>query len=142
MAGKLRFHRLRHGCWNRRTKCGWSVWKVSAFEKLFLFMKDALHLVLTVAGRVAGARKLEFMAESIAMPSLLNGKMIYDEASETVASLDRHIIEELDRLHGVVHELEKAYLHDERFEMNLAELRGLTEGIADLIEQRNVALAG
>jgi Ni,Fe-hydrogenase III large subunit len=55
--------------------------------------------------------------------------------------VDRHIIEELDRLHRVVHELEKAYTHDERFEMNLSELRGITERIADFIEQRNVALS-
>ena len=89
----------------------------------------------------AGARKLEFLADSIAMPASTNGKMMSDDASESVSSLDHHIIEGLDRLHRVVHELEKAYLHDERFEMNLAELRGTTEAIADLIEQRNVALA-
>jgi hypothetical protein len=88
----------------------------------------------------AGARKLEFLADAIAMPSSANGKMISDEAADGVAPLDRQIIESLDHLHRVVHELEKAYLHDERFEMNLAELRGTTESIADLIEQRNVAL--
>jgi hypothetical protein len=89
----------------------------------------------------AGARKLEFLADSIAMPASTNGKMMSDDASESASSLDHQIIEGLDRLHRVVHELEKAYLHDERFEMNLAELRGTTEAIADLIEQRNVALA-
>jgi len=89
----------------------------------------------------AGARKLEFLADSIGMPASTNGKMMSDDASESVSSLDHQIIEGLDRLHRVVHELEKAYLHDERFEMNLAELRGTTEAIADLIEQRNVALA-
>ncbi len=88
----------------------------------------------------AGARKLEFLADAIAMASSTNGTMISDDASESVSSLDHQIIEALDRLHRVVHELEKAYLHDERFEMNLAELRGTTEAIADLIEQRNVAI--
>lgn len=88
----------------------------------------------------AGARKLEFLADAIVMPSTTNGKMITDEAVDGMAPLDRQIIEALDQLHRVVHELEKAYLHDERFEMNLAELRGTTEAIADLIEQRNVAL--
>ena len=39
------------------------------------------------------------------------------------------------------HELEKAYEHDERFEMNLAELRGITERLADFIEQRNLTLS-
>ena len=88
----------------------------------------------------AGARKLEFLADAIAMPSPANGKTISDDASECVAPVDQQVIEALDRLHRVVHELEKAYLHDERFEMNLAELRGTTEAIADLIEQRNVAI--
>ena len=88
----------------------------------------------------AGARKLEFLADAIVMPSTANGKMISHEAADGMAPLDRQIIEALDQLHRVVHELEKAYLHDERFEMNLAELRGTTEAIADLIEQRNVAL--
>jgi hypothetical protein len=40
-----------------------------------------------------------------------------------------------------VHELEKAYVHDQQFQMNLAELRTVCERIADLIEQRNLALS-
>lgn len=88
----------------------------------------------------AGARKLEFLAESIAMPSPAQKTTFSDEAAEAAGPIDRQVIEELDRLHRLVHELEKAYIHDERFEMNLAELRGITEAIADLIEQRNVAL--
>ena len=63
-----------------------------------------------------------------------------DAAVTSVARLDRDIVERIERLHCLVHELEKAYEHDEQFEMNLAELRELTEAIADLIEQRNVAL--
>jgi hypothetical protein len=88
-----------------------------------------------------GARKLEYLADSIAMPTTPKGKLPNDQAVDEVSAIDARIVEELDRLHRVVHELEKAYLHDERFEMNLTELRGITEQIADYIEQRNVALA-
>jgi hypothetical protein len=88
----------------------------------------------------AGARKLEFLADAISMPSPAQKSSLSDDAAESAGPLDRQILEELDRLHRLVHELEKAYIHDERFEMNLAELRGITETIADLIEQRNVAL--
>ncbi len=63
-----------------------------------------------------------------------------DDVIEGVGRLDRDIVERIERLHCLVHELEKAYEHDEQFEMNLAELRELTEAIADLVEQRNVAL--
>jgi hypothetical protein len=86
-----------------------------------------------------GARKLEYLAESLHTPApSRNG--LGDQAAETLGSIDKQVVDELDRLRRVVHELEKAYEHDERFEMNLAELRGITERIADLIENRNVAL--
>ena len=88
----------------------------------------------------AGARKLEFLADSIAMPAP-KGKLPGDQSVDELSAVDAKIVEEIERLHRVVHELEKAYLHDERFEMNLSELRGITEQIADFIEQRNVALA-
>jgi len=88
----------------------------------------------------AGARKLEFLAEAIAMPSPLQKPSLSDNAADEASQIDKQILAELDRLHRLVHELEKAYVHDERFEMNLAELRGITETIADLIEQRNVSL--
>jgi hypothetical protein len=88
----------------------------------------------------AGARKLEYLADSVAMPSTPKGSLPTDQAVDTVGTLDARILDEVEQLHRVVHELEKAYLHDERFEMNLAELRGITERIADYIEQRNVAL--
>jgi hypothetical protein len=64
-----------------------------------------------------------------------------DETADAMGQIDRQIVDELDHLHRVVHELEKAYVHDERFEMNLAELRGIVERIADHIEQRNVTIA-
>ena len=89
----------------------------------------------------AGARKLEYLADAVAMPSTPKSVLPTDQAVEAVGSIDAKIMEEVEQLHRVVHELEKAYLHDERFEMNLAELRGITERIADYIEQRNVALA-
>jgi hypothetical protein len=89
----------------------------------------------------AGARKLEYLADSIAMPAAPKGALPGDQATEAISGLDARILDEVEQLHRVVHELEKAYLHDERFEMNLAELRGITERIADYIEQRNVALA-
>ena len=89
----------------------------------------------------AGARKLEYLAETISLPTSLKGGLLSDDAAECVGGIDRQVVDELERLHRVVHELEKAYAHDERFEMNLAELRGITERIADYIEQRNVALA-
>jgi len=88
----------------------------------------------------AGARKLEYLADSIAMPAAPKVAAVTDTAADTIGTVDARIIDEVEQLHRVVHELEKAYLHDERFEMNLAELRGITERIADQIEQRNVAL--
>jgi len=89
----------------------------------------------------AGARKLEYLAEavSISMPMKANGPS--NNAVDGLGQIDRQIVEELEALHRVVHELEKAYTHDERFEMNLSELRGIIERIADFIEQRNVALS-
>ena len=89
----------------------------------------------------ASARKLEYLADamSISAPMKVNGPT--EAALDALSQVDRQIVDELDRLHRVVHELEKAYIHDERFEMNLSELRGITERIADFIEQRNVALS-
>jgi len=89
----------------------------------------------------ASARKLEYLADamSISTPMKVSGPT--EAALDALSQVDRQIVEELDRLHRVVHELEKAYIHDERFEMNLSELRGITERIADFIEQRNVALS-
>ena len=87
----------------------------------------------------AGARKLEYLAESVSLSTRMNG--LAEDAVDVLGRIDRQIVEELDQLHRVVHELEKAYTHDERFEMNLAELRGITERIADYIEQRNLTLA-
>jgi len=87
----------------------------------------------------AGARKLEYLAESVSLSTRMNG--LGEDAVDALGRIDRQIVEELDHLHRVVHELEKAYTHDERFEMNLAELRGITERIADYIEQRNLTLA-
>jgi hypothetical protein len=88
----------------------------------------------------AGARKLEYLAESLGIPAPSKNGMAEDMA-DALGQIDRQIVDELDHLHRVVHELEKAYLHDERFEMNLAELRGIVERIADHIEQRNVTIA-
>jgi hypothetical protein len=86
------------------------------------------------------ARKLEFLAESIVLVE--HAQRAYaDDVMHSVGRLDRDIVERIERLHSLVHELEKAYEHDEQFEMNLAELRELTEAIADLIEQRNIALS-
>jgi len=85
------------------------------------------------------ARKLEFLAESIVLVERAQHAFT-EHVIETVGRLDRDIVERIERLHCLVHELEKAYEHDEQFEMNLAELRELTEAIADLLEQRNVAL--
>ncbi len=89
----------------------------------------------------AGARKLEYLAETVSLSTSVKGNGLNGNSLDSVSQIDRQIVEELDRLHRVVHELEKAYNHDERFEMNLAELRGITERIADFIEQRNVALS-
>ncbi len=101
------------------------------------FRDDFSDLLEEVDG---DARKLEFLAESIVLvehaPHVFDDKM-----ASPVGRLDRDIVERIERLHSLVHELEKAYEHDEQFEMNLAELRELTEAIADLIEQRNVLMA-
>jgi hypothetical protein len=85
------------------------------------------------------ARKLEFLADSVIHVEPRH-RAYADEVADPVGRLDHGIVEHIDRLHRLVHELEKAYEHDEQFEMNLAELRGITEAIADLIEQRNIAL--
>ncbi len=86
------------------------------------------------------ARKLEFLAESVVVVE--HGSRPYtDKTTDLVGRMDHDIITRIERLHRLVHELEKAYEHDGQFEMNLAELRELTESIADLIEQRNVALS-
>jgi hypothetical protein len=90
----------------------------------------------------AGARKLEYLAETISVAGPLKGNGWSEGTVDSVGQYDRQIVDELDRLHRVIHELEKAFVHDERFEMNLAELRGITERIADAIEQRDVVLAG
>jgi uncharacterized membrane protein YccC len=89
----------------------------------------------------ASARKLEYLAEAISISTSMKVNGPSDAALDALGQVDRQIVDELKRLHRVVHELEKAYIHDERFEMNLSELRGITERIADYIEQRNVALS-
>ncbi len=89
----------------------------------------------------ASARKLEYLAEAISISTSMKLNGPSDAALDALGQVDRQIVDELDRLHRVVHELEKAYIHDERFEMNLSELRGITERIADFIEQRNLALS-
>jgi uncharacterized membrane protein YccC len=89
----------------------------------------------------ASARKLEYLAEAISISTSMKVNGPSDAALDALGQVDRQIVDELERLHRVVHELEKAYIHDERFEMNLSELRGITERIADFIEQRNLALS-
>ncbi len=89
----------------------------------------------------AGARKLEYLADAVSISTPMRSNGPSDDAVDPLGQIDRQIVDELDSLHRVVHELEKAYTHDERFEMNLSELRGITERIADYIEQRNVALS-
>ena len=85
----------------------------------------------------AGARKLEF-SPAIGMRS--PAQVDVHGRCRRERGADRPADPRAGPAPRVVHELEKAYVHDERFEMNLAELRGLTESLADLIEQRNVAL--
>jgi uncharacterized protein Yka (UPF0111/DUF47 family) len=89
----------------------------------------------------AGARKLEYLAEAVSISTPMKASGLSSNAVDGLGQIDRQIVEELEALHRVVHELEKAYTHDERFEMNLSELRGIIERIADFIEQRNVALS-
>ena len=89
----------------------------------------------------AGARKLEYLADAVSISTPMKANGPSNSAVDALSQIDRQIVEEIERLHRVVHELEKAYTHDERFEMNLSELRGITERIADFIEQRNVALS-
>jgi len=89
----------------------------------------------------AGARKLEYLADAISISTPMKASGPSNDAVDGLGQIDRQIVEELEGLHRVVHELEKAYTHDERFEMNLSELRGIIERIADFIEQRNVALS-
>jgi hypothetical protein len=89
----------------------------------------------------AGARKLEYLADAVSISTPMKANGPSNDAVDGLGQIDRQIVEELEGLHRVVHELEKAYTHDERFEMNLSELRGIIERIADFIEQRNVALS-
>ena len=89
-----------------------------------------------------GAQRLEFLADSMVIPgSATNGTGPGEACADPVGRLDHQILESLNRLHRVVHELEKAFNHDQQFQMNLTELRGICERIADLIEQRNIAIA-
>jgi hypothetical protein len=91
----------------------------------------------------SGARRLEFLADSITIPDAgANGQGPSGGAADALGRLDHEILEALNRLHRVVHELEKAFRHDQQFQMNLAELRRNCERIADLIEQRNIATCG
>ena len=89
----------------------------------------------------AGARKLEYLADAVSISTPMKANGPSNTAVDALSQIDRQIVEEIELLHRVVHELEKAYTHDERFEMNLSELRGITERIADYIEQRNLALS-
>jgi hypothetical protein len=88
-----------------------------------------------------GAQRLEFLADSITLSPGSGGAQGPREGSaDEVGRLDHQIVEGLERLHRIVHELEKAYQHDQQFELNLTDLRSACERIADLIEQRNLAL--
>lgn len=87
-----------------------------------------------------GAQRLEFLADSITIPAG-GGRVPDDDGVEPVSRVDHGIVEAVDRLHRVVHELEKAYTHDQQFQMNLTELRAACERIGDLIEQRNVLIS-
>lgn len=102
------------------------------------FREDLSDLLEEIDG---GARRLEFLADSIVIPNGSGGGRSPGESSvDSVGRLDHQIVESLDRLHRVVHELEKAFTHDQQFQLNLTELRSVCERIADLIEQRNIAL--
>jgi hypothetical protein len=103
------------------------------------FGEDFSDLLEEIDG---GARRLEFLADSIVIPAMNGSWAMADSAANTVGHLDIQVLDQLERLHRVVHELEKAYQHDEQFQMNLSELRDLCESIGDLIEQRNVAMTG
>ncbi|HEY7728319.1 MAG TPA: hypothetical protein VID50_07670 [Candidatus Eisenbacteria bacterium] len=102
------------------------------------FREDLSDLLEEVDG---GAQRLEFLADSMVVLNGSGGGLApADAAAESVGRLDHQIVEALDRLHRIVHELEKAFVHDQQFQMNLAELRSVCERVADLIEQRNIAL--
>ncbi len=88
----------------------------------------------------SGAQRLEFLADSITI-SPGAGHVPGDGSVEPISRVEHGIVEALDRLHRTVHELEKAYAHDQQFQINLTELRAACERIADLIEQRNVLIA-
>ena len=103
------------------------------------FREDLSDFLEEVDG---GAQRLEFLADSIVIPCTSPGNHHPGEdCTDPVGRLDHQIVETLDRLHRVVHELEKAYAHDQQFQMNLTELRSVCERIADLIEHRNIAIA-
>jgi hypothetical protein len=102
------------------------------------FREDFSDLLEEIDG---GAQRLEFLADSIVISNGSGGGQAPGASSaDSVGRLDHQIVEWLDRLHRVVHELEKAYVHDQQFQLNLTELRSACERIADLIEQRNIAL--
>jgi hypothetical protein len=89
----------------------------------------------------SGAQRLEFLADSMVISNGSGGAGPGESSADVIGRLDLQVVEALDRLHRIVHELEKAYVHDQQFQMNLAELRMACERIADLIEQRNIALS-
>lgn len=102
------------------------------------FGEDFSDLLEEVDG---GARRLEFLADAVSIPSAGAARPIDDDTAETTGRIDLQVVERIDRLHALVHELEKAYKHDEQFQMNLSELQDVSESISDLIEQRNVVLS-
>jgi hypothetical protein len=89
----------------------------------------------------SGARRLEFLADCVS-ESASNGSGPPAGAVDALGRLDHEILGVLDRLHRLVHELEKAFRHDQQFQLNLAELRRNCERIGDLIEQRDAAIGG
>jgi hypothetical protein len=88
----------------------------------------------------SGAQRLAFLADSIVIPAGA-GNAPDGESIEPIGRIEHEIVEALDRLHRIVHELEKAHAHDQQFQMHLTELRAASERIADRIEQRNVLIA-
>ena len=91
----------------------------------------------------SGARRLEFLADSIGISDgATNGSGPPAAAADALGRLDHEILDSLGRLHRLVHELEKAFRHDQQFQLNLAELRRNCERIADLMEQPNIAIGG
>ena len=90
--------------------------------------------------RGSGRRRAQarVLADAIGMPSPAQKSTFTDDAAESAGQIDRQILEELDQLHRP--RAGEGLRSRRAFRDEPGRAARLTESLADLIEQRNVAL--